>query len=678
MLVCWEWLEQYVRLNVAPDDLANRFAMSGLNHESTRQVERDTVIDLEVTSNRSDCLGHIGVAREAAVLLGQSLCLPPAKVVSSDSIQAKDFIQVENRFPGACPRYTARVIRGVKIGPSPEWLVRRLAAVDVNSVNNVVDVTNYVMLECGQPLHAFDLDRLRGGKIIVRPAAAGEQFLAIDHHTYELDEHTVVIADAEHPVALGGVMGGADSEISNGTVNLLIESAAFAPLSIRRTARRLKLHSPSSYRFERRPDPAGLDWASRRCCELILQVAGGTLASGCVEPGESQATSEAASQPIVFRLNQLPRILGIDVPRAEVKRILIALGCELKQETDQTLTIVAPSWRRDVSREIDLIEEVARIYGYDKIPENAVVPLTVAPTRPKDIVLGRVRQVLSAYGIDEAITPSVVPATQDACGSPWSDAEGLTTDTPLLEGAKVLRRSLVPSLLAARAHNMTQAGIDASLYEVATIFLPAGGQALPNEQATLSFVTGQDLLVAKGLVEDIVAASAARGTELSAQDHEHSLFQRGTCTRYQLGQRTLGYVGLISKATAKAVGVSQATAVAELDIETLISVLEEIRRSQRVSPYPAITRDLNFVLDEAVRWAQLEAVCKASGGELLQNVEYRETYRDEKKDGANKKRVLLSLAFQSPTRTLTSAEVDAAVAAIIANCQSQCGGQLLG
>ncbi len=319
-----------------------------------------------------------------------------------------------------------------------------------------------------------------------------------------------------------------------------------------------------------------------------------------------------------------------------MKRILTALGCEITKENQESLTVISPSWRRDVSREIDLVEEVARIYGYDKIPEDAIVPLTVAAIRPKDLVLGRVRQVLSAYGVDEAITPSVVPQAHDACGSPWSSAEPLSTDTPLLEGAKVLRRSLIPSLLAARAGNMTQAGIDASLYEVATIFLPGTGQALPSEQSTLAFVTGQDLLVAKGLVEDIVAATAARGTALVAVAHEHPLFQRGTCTEYQLSGQTLGYVGLISKATAKAIGVNQSTAVAELAVESLIGVLEEIRRSQRVSPYPAITRDLNFVLDESIRWAQLESVCQSSGGTLLQRVEYRETYRDEKKDGAAK------------------------------------------
>ena len=270
MLVCWEWLSQYVDLSSQdPRQLANQFAMSGLNHESTAQVGSDTVIDLEVTSNRGDCLGHIGVAREAAALLGKPLCIPkPTPEFGSRS--STEFIHIDNQFAEACPRYTARVIRGVKIGPSPEWLVRRLAAVGINSINNVVDATNYVMLECGQPLHAFDLQAIRGGQILIRPAKAGEKFLAIDHRTYELDPQMVVIADAQRAVALGGVMGGVDSEVALSTKDLLIEAASFSPLAVRHAARKLKLHSPSSFRFERCPDPAGLEWASLRCCQRIL------------------------------------------------------------------------------------------------------------------------------------------------------------------------------------------------------------------------------------------------------------------------------------------------------------------------------------------------------------------------------------------------------------------------
>ncbi|HAY82199.1 MAG TPA: phenylalanine--tRNA ligase subunit beta, partial [Planctomycetaceae bacterium] len=285
MRVSWNWLKEYVALEMSQDELETRLAMSGLNHEGTDQIGDDLCIDLEVTSNRPDCLGHIGVAREISVLWDQPLCLPdPAPVSSGPSVE--DLIKVRIDCPELCPRYTARVIRGVKIGPSPDWLVKRLETIfwrnnaPFQSVNNVVDITNYVMMENGQPLHAFDYAKIHGAEIIVRAAQQGEQFEAIDHKVYELNPSMCVIADAQRAVALGGVMGGADSEVADHTTDLLIESADFVQLPIRNTARKLKLHSDSSYRFERGVDPDGIDWASRRACELILENAGGELADG--------------------------------------------------------------------------------------------------------------------------------------------------------------------------------------------------------------------------------------------------------------------------------------------------------------------------------------------------------------------------------------------------------------
>jgi phenylalanyl-tRNA synthetase beta chain len=684
MLVVWDWLAEYVALDTTPDALAERFAMSGLNHESTLARGGDTVLDLEVTSNRSDCLGHVGIAREAAVLLGQRLQIPDPRPAEDASQAVGQYLAVRNEFPEGCPRYTARVIRGVKVGPSPAWLVRRLAAIGMNSVNNVVDVTNYVMMECGQPLHAFDLSRLRGAQIIVRKARPGEQMIAIDHRTYELDDQMVVIGDGEQAAALGGVMGAADTEVSASTTDLVIESATFAPLAIRRAARRLKLESAASFRFERRTDPAGIDWASRRCCELILQVAGGTLVSGMLDT----ASDPPPPEPVAFRLAQIPRVLGIEVAANEVEQILTALGCQVQAGPGQRheagsaateLLVTPPSWRHDLTREVDFVEEVARIHGYDKIPENVFVPLSVAPTRPKDIVLGRVRHVLSAYGIDEALTPSVVTGESDSLGSPWTERPALSTDAPLLKGARHLRRSLLPSLLAARVLNHTQAGRDAWLYEVATVYLPAADpSALPNEQSTLGIVTSGDLPYAKGVVEELVAQVAPRRVRLESRPAQHAFFQPGTATEFWIDGTRIGFVGLVGKQAAKTLGLNSATAAAELSIDALIGQLEETRRADRVSPYPAVSRDLNFVLDEALRWAALEATCTRHGGALLQRVEYRETYRDAKKDGAGKKRVLLSLVFQSQERTLTSAEVDSAVAAIVAACESECSGKLLG
>ena len=286
MIVSWNWLKEYVNLEMPVEELTHRLTMAGLNLEEVHHLDGDVAIDLEVTSNRPDCLGHLGVAREISVLFELPLNIPPASVPAV-SQETSEITSVEIECPDLCPLYVARVIRGVKIGPSPDWLIQRLQAslsrfdeedptktALYRPINNVADITNYVMMECGQPLHAFDFDKLHGGRIIVRRAKPGEKITAIDQAEYQLEPDMCVIADADRPVAIAGVMGGFDTEISEGTVNVLIEAADFAPLAVRNAARKLKLHSPSSYRFERQVDPAQIDWASRRCCELIQKLAG--------------------------------------------------------------------------------------------------------------------------------------------------------------------------------------------------------------------------------------------------------------------------------------------------------------------------------------------------------------------------------------------------------------------
>lgn len=673
MLVCWEWLSDYLELDVSDEDLALRFAMSGLNHESTETVGTDTVIDLEVTSNRGDCLGHIGVAREAAVLLGKELKIPTPKLVeSSDKVDS--LVEIDNQFQTGCPEYTARVIKGVKVGPSPEWLVRRLASIGLNTVNNVVDVTNYVMMECGQPLHAFDLAQIRDNKIVIRAAEQDEEFLAIDHKTYKLDDQMVVIADGQRAVALGGVMGGVDSEVSDQTVDLLIEAARFQPLAIRRAARKLKLHSPASYRFERMPDPHGLDWASQRCCELIMQLAGGTLANGITSDGIAPQAREVIS----FRLPQITRILGIEIPVNESVRILRDLGCEVVEGTD-TLQVTPPTWRLDLTREADLIEEVARIYGYEKIPEDVSVPLGVATPRPKDLALQRARHALSAYGIDEAMTPSVVGESLNENGNLWSNKAALSVDTPLLVGARHLRKSLLPSLLKARHTNQTQGLRNAELYEVSTIFLPGKDSTdLPNEQSTLGIVTEGNLQKVKGIVEEVISEVAGIQQVPEWKALDHSLFQAGTGQVISLDSKLLGYVGLLSTSVQKSMSLELAAAIAELSVDVLTDKLQPVRTALQVSAFPGIERDLNFVVSESLQWAELSSVCTRNGGALLQSVDYRETYRDPKKDGAGKKRTLLTLQFRSLERTLTGQEVDEAVNNIVAACAKEFDAKLLG
>src|SRR5436190_1810774 len=394
MIVSWNWLNDFVPLKMTPAELVERLMMAGLNHESTEQLGNDYAIDLEVTSNRPDCLGHIGIAREASVLFDLRLHFSDAdltkasKPAPTDEPQRiadnlRNYTNIDVACPELCPRYNARVIRGVKVANSPSQMAMRLAAIGQPVINNIVDITNYVLMECGQPLHAFDFQKLAGRKIIVRRATSGEQFHAIDHKIYTLDSEMCVIADAEHPVALGGVMGGANTEVSPTTTDVLIEAAQFAPLSIRSTARKLKLHSPSSYRFERGTDPEMVDWASRRACELILKHAGGELVEGVIDVGPPRKRRPA----ITLRLGQLKRIIGIDIPPEAVRKMLIALGCLEQSAGNAEIITVPPSWRRDLEREIDLVEEIARIHGYDKIPEDASVPMAASHRPSSDRVL---------------------------------------------------------------------------------------------------------------------------------------------------------------------------------------------------------------------------------------------------------------------------------------------------
>ncbi len=671
MIVSWNWLKDYVPLDIPPEELVERLSMAGLNHEASVDLSSDLAIDLEVTSNRPDCLGHVGVAREIAVLWQKTLTVPtipePATGPPVDSLT-----KVSIACPELCQRYTARVIRGVRIGASPQWLVQRLEAIGIAAVNNVVDVTNYVLMECGQPLHAFDLAKLAGPEIIVRQALPGEQFEAINHKVYDLQPGMCVIADAERSVALGGVMGGTETEVSESTTDLLIESAEFAPLSIRTTARALGLHSPSSYRFERGVDPLGVDWASRRCCQLILELAGGQLADGAIDVG----SPIAERPPIVLRLDQLPRVLGIEIPADEVRRMLAALGCQQQAADAASVTVVPPSWRRDLTREIDLIEEVARVHGYDQIPEDVGVPMAPSYRRDEDRVQSKVRHVLTAAGMDEAMTSSVVPADWHAIFCPWTETQPLRASTPMLKGADRLRCSLIPSLLESRRANQALGNPVIELFETARIYLPQGGQ-LPKEQWTLGLTSGNDYLHVKGIIEAIVDA-VHPAVRLEVTETRQALLDPARSARLQLGNRLFGFLGEVTQPGLKQCGLRSATTVAELDLSVLVEIACLIPQHIDQSPYPPIERDLNLIVDEAVQWAQLEQTVRDSAGQSLERIRYQETYRDPQKDGPGKKRQLFSITLRSSERTLTNEEADQIRDQVVAACQQAHGAILLG
>ncbi len=409
-------------------------------------------------------------------------------------------------------------------------------------------------------------------------------------------------------------------------------------MSIRSTARKLALHSDSSYRFERGLDPEGVDWASRRCCELILKEAGGELAAGVVDVGRQPQKRE----PITLRLDQIKRILGIEIDAAEVRRILGALGNQESQGTKdkgpRTITVIPPSWRRDLTREIDLIEEVARIHGYDAIPEDVNVPMASSHRTERDRVLGRVREVLIGAGMDEAMTVSLVDEAASEAFSPWSDAQALKSTTAILRHSDRLRRSLIPSLLEARRNNEAVGNARVELFEIAKVYLPAVG-GLPNEELMLGLTSAGDFLGLKGTIEAIVARLNPV-SNVEVVDFNHPLFRSGRAVELQLGGERLGFLGEVSSVALKAFELREATTVAEIKIASLEKIAELVPRAVELSPYPAVSRDLNLVVDEAVRWAEISRTVQSAGGSDLEAVEYRDTYRDAQRLARKKESIV--------------------------------------
>ena len=683
MLLSKKWLADYVTLPAATAELVDRLALAGLNHESTAEVGDDTAIEIEVTSNRPDCLGHIGVAREVGVLYGQPLRIPDPRPAEAGA-EACGSLAVDITAGDICPFYSARVLRGVRVGPSPAWLVERLRTVGVASVNNVVDVTNYVMLETGQPLHAFDLGRIRGGRIVVRRGVPGERFEAINHKTYDLDDRMCVIADAERPVAIAGVMGGADTEVGAGTTDILLESAQFAPLPVRAAARGLQLASPSSYRFERGPDPAMVDWASRRAAAFILKIAGGTLERGAATGG--RLASAPATIPL--RAGRVAAVLGADVEADRQREILTGLGFieEPTPAASGASAWRAPTWRRDAWREIDLVEEIARIEGYDRVPEDVAIAARPVEWSARERTVRDAGSVLVAAGFCEAMTRSVVAAALEATASPWGDTEPLVISPPLVRGADRLRRTLVPSLLEARAGNVAAGAPHGELFEIARAYVarPAGAAGVTpvEEPLLLSFVTAGDFFRAKGIVAAVLARLGIGGeSRVEYVPLASDLFAAGRVAEIVLHRtgraaERIGVVGEVAPAVRGRFALEQPVAAAELRLDLLEFAAGIERRPRRPSDFPAVQRDVNLVVDEAVPWGELAAAIEAAVGPLLEESRLVEVWQDAAKLGPGRKSVVVALRLRSDSGTLSGEEAARLVDAVVAECGRRTGATL--
>ena len=497
MLFSRNWLSDYVKLPADPAELARRLTLAGLAVETMEEKGDDVLFDIDVTTNRPDCMNHLGIAREIAVLYGRPLKRPAGEPAESGEA-ASSAARVRVEDPAGCPRYVARVIRGVKVGPSPDWLRRRLEAIGHRSINNVVDITNFVLWETGQPLHAFDLDKLAEGTIVVRRARAGERLTTLDGEDRELDEQSLIIADAERPVALAGVMGGLESEVTETTRDILLESAHFDRKAVRVTARRLGMHTDASHRFERGADPEACGDAAARAAALFAELAGGTVLAGAVDV---RAEGAGWNRRGTLDLARLEGFAGAAIRPADVERWLGGLGFGLESSGEGAWRVTVPSWRYydfeprpEPPHEVypqDLYEEVLRIHGFDAIPSALPgVAGSDGPRTPAQIRRARVRRHLASCGYAEAINFAFQdPAADAAFPSLRPDAAAIPLVNPLSERYSVMRRSLIPNLVESARFNQRRGLRAVRLFEVATVFFPHDGE-LPDQPEHLGVVCG--------------------------------------------------------------------------------------------------------------------------------------------------------------------------------------------
>ena len=668
----------------------------------------DEVYDLEITPNRPDLNSVIGIAREVSALTGAPLRLPelaaPAPAGPPDTSpppMAEGLVAVRLEDPELCPRYTARVIRGVKIAPSPDWLKRLLESVGIRAISNVVDVTNYVMLETGQPLHAFDLRLLaKTGPdakpvIVVRRAAEGEKFTTLDGQERTLTSRMLLIADEAKPVALAGIMGGQNSEIHPDTADVLLESACFKPQNIRLSSKQLDLRTESSYRFERGSDIGICDWASRRAAQLILETAGGQLAQGCVDA----YPSPAEPRQIRLRPHKVNELLGLNLRPEEIEATLGRLGLKVvarkprpvddEPGAPEPITFRIPSFRVDLKREVDLTEEVARLYGVDRIP--ATPPRGAFGANPFDTVhdaLAEARRILAGLGLSEAQGQTLI---SDAAARLVAPDPAVPLANPLSSDMNVLRPSLLPGLLDALRHNLNRKNEDAALFELGRVFSPAQAQAAsPDAPAALLeerrlalaltgrrhplFWTGQDreekfdLFDLKGFLEEFLEQFGLRGVTYARRPETTPLFIESATIH--LGRFQLGQFGQLRPALAKNYDLRDAVLLAELALDTLLARRNTTRSFKPLPAFPAIRRDVAMLVPEATTHQAVLDVVKEAKPANLESAALFDVFRG-KNVPPGQKSMAYAFTYRSPERTLTDAEANAAHEKLVARLKQR-------
>jgi phenylalanyl-tRNA synthetase beta chain len=665
MFISYEWLKEFTETRLSPDELRERLTMVGLAIDAVEEHKGDAVLDVEVPSNRPDCLSHVGVAREVAVIENATMHLPAPSAHLKTQGRSKDFTSVEIKDADLCPRYAARLVRGVKIGPSPDWLAKRLETIGQRPINNVADITNYVLHELGQPLHAFDFEKLGGHRIVVRRAAPGEKLKTLDGVERTLSGDMLVIADAEKPVALAGIMGGEESEISTGTTDVLIESAYFDPHSVRVTARQLGMDTEASRRFERGADCEGVLHAQQRCVELICELAGGVATEDAIDVYPQPLTPRVVN----LRPARVKELTSLSVETDEILRILVGLGFE---RTDD-MSFKVPSWRIDVEQEEDLVEEVARHTGYEKIASELPPSNASGEYQPSEMKQRSLRRALNAFGFDEAINFSFIQQENRIDLVPslrGHEDDQSQLANPIIEDAAWMRSTLLPGLLSSLRHNMNHGIRDVRLFEIGRIFAISTPAELPQETLALALIaTGGaveenkaqaerelDFFDLKGALEaavDWMNLSPLSFTQTSARH-----LRVGQSAAIKLGNGTeIGTIGRLAENVAASYKFRQPVYLLELDLDALLSGPAKVIQYSPLPRYPSVTRDISLLVNRNVA---LEELFKAVNDQRVadcRTVKLVGTFEGGNMP-ASKRSVTLRLEYRSDERTLRDEEVE--------------------
>lgn len=650
MKISLNWLKDYVQITESPQELSVLLSNLGFGTESIEQLADDAVIDIEITSNRPDGLSHIGIAREIAAATGRELTLPKIKFEPLKKDIAS-MVSVEIAEPNLCGRYTARVIEGVKIAAPPSWMKNRLEAVGLRSVNNVVDATNYAMMETGQPPHAFDYNKIRDGKIIVRLAKPNEKIVSIDGTNCQLQPDMLVIADPTGPVAVAGVMGGLDTEVGMSTTNILLEDASFNPVITRKTSRALNLPSEAAYRFGRTVDIEQIDWASQRTAQLIVQVAGGKIVEGLVDayPAKSQNP-----RMVTMRFSRVKKLLGIEIPQQTIFEILRGLAFSPQKNENDKLLCTIPTWRPDITREVDLIEEVGRVYGYDKIGVRHKINIEVVPVDNRQRIIAKACTYLNSCGFYESITPgfNAEPIakliTQNAADT------HLAVRDESSKTANMLRSTLIGSLLEVFNRNINAGSRNIKIYELANVFKksPDGKHT---ENSSLSALCDCDFRIIRGAIEGAIK-TVAPSVNVSFDPAE--VFWAKTGASIIVNGNIFGIAGVIKDQILSALDIKvPMVCAAEINFDMLLELKSEQIKAKPLPKFPSIVRDLSLIVDEPVQWSKIEEIVSSKAPAELEDLKFVGIYRG-KPIAPGKKSVTISLCFRDEDGTLKHETVD--------------------